>query len=34
MEEVKARLEALEDVEVKMEKKVIKEVVEEVEETN
>ena len=34
IEEIKARLEALEDVEVKMEKKVIKEIVEEVEETN
>jgi len=34
MEEVKARLKAFEDVEVKIEKKVINEVVEEVEETN
>jgi len=34
LEEVKARLKDLEDVEVRIEKKVINEVVEEVEETN
>jgi len=34
LEEVKARLKDLEDVEVRIEKKVINEVVEEIEETN